>query len=603
MSKALRSRFLSIEDQFLSSITLGSDAIAAFNHDWASLFRDFSAAVKSQQVDDETMTMAHTIASRVAILADPLLCMDSEMGKLLEDFESEVDRILSDGDVEVSSSHLNHPPPSPPTASQSANHKSDSSPSLHSTARHWLLHNLHDPYPSPSQTASLAGTCGCAVKVVQDWFSSARRRIGWTDLSREKFNGSRRETSRAAARVYVEDSDESLPLDITRAFSVIRANAQNLLQEVVADSDEDVELADSKLDVQGFDYCLPALPVVEDDEDDMTPPPPIAGCKRTFGSTRESEDSGAGKMNADVALDSRPSKRHRSFKLTSSSNQVAPFTSQNQSVATQYPFSFDGIGQVPMSPNAPTKDIHPSFIPAEEVVSSSSTSPRKRRLSDASSAERPKRPRGLDHGPRRQTVSDPLPSASGVLFSEDWLNAAFGVPSAIDTKGLEAPSPFDIGLYEHNSITHSHDGTIVVPTCQFDISDADLATAVVNLFDLSFTSTSQPTTSQSECLDSPSLPVFEEPFDLSEYQSVSDSLLDWSQFDDIVRSLGTSSPTPSLTSLSSDSSASSTPNPLSDDSSLQIGYPPEADPTALSSCLSDLSNELPSLLSSSEHVF
>ncbi|TFY60154.1 hypothetical protein EVG20_g7522 [Dentipellis fragilis] len=611
MSKTLRSRFLSAEHQLLTSVTLGNDALRAFERIWVTLLSDLSAAIQLKQVDEETMSDIHAIVSQVVILADSLLHMDRDADQTLEAFKSQIDRILSDNEVEdlspnSVSSFPPHPPPSPslPAVDFYANPSLCTPTSIHFTAHRWLLPNLHDPYPSAVETASLAQACGCAVKAIQDWFSSARRRIGWTDLSREKFGGSRRETSQAASRAYAEDSDDALPSDIKHAFSIIRANARKLLQELVADLDGDGQITDSILGIQEF---VAPLSVVEDDEDDMTPPPPIAGCKRTFSSSGESEDGGIGEAHVDL----RPFKRHRPLKLSSSLNQSVPSTSHNQPAQVQYPFDCHGAGQVPMPTIVTAKASCSPTVDVGPIVAGSATSPRKRRLSYASSVERPKRPRGLDHGPRRQTVSDPLPSASekdmpDVLFSEDWLNAAFGVPSAVDTSGLEASALFNIGLYDHNPATQSLNGMTVSPTCQYEVNDADLATAVVNSFDLSsmgITSTPQSTTGQSEYLETSMLSALEEPFNLSEYQSVSDSLLDWSQFDDIVRSLGSSSPTPSLTSLSSDSSASSTLEPLSSDSSLQLGYLPEADPTvSLTSCLSNLSSELPSLSFSPELI-
>ncbi|KAA1467997.1 hypothetical protein DENSPDRAFT_833181 [Dentipellis sp. KUC8613] len=607
MSKTLRSRLLSSEEQLLASFTLGNVAIASFTEDWATLLFDLGAAIKLKQVDEETMTIAHVISSRVAILADSLFQLESETGKVLATVEHQASRILLHDGVEAQSctdrpSSQPPSPPPPPPITHTLDHSvsSPTSASLHCMAHRWLLQNLHDPYPSSAEATSLAGICGCTVKTVQEWFSSARRRIGWTDLASEKFSGSRRETSLAATGAYATDhNDRSLSSDIIHAFFVIRTNAQNLLQELVVESNEDAS------DVQEID-CLPPLSTFEED---MTPPPPIAGCKRTLESIRGSEGSEADKTNTGAVLDSRPSKRLRSFNSPSISTQGMRSTTETQSIQAQCSLSFDSTEEIPMSH---AKGLPPSTMSTEDAVAGVSTPSRKRRLSDASLVERPKRPRGMDHGPRRQTVSDPLPSMygaapPGLLFSEDWLNAALGSSSATDTRDLEPSALLGMGFYDHCPVTHLHNRNSVSPACEFDVSNADLASGVADPFDLSYlciTATSQPAIGQSEGSEQPTFTNFDEPFDLSEYQSVSDSLLDWGQFDDIVRSLGSCSPTPSLTSLSSDSSASSTTNPLCRDSSLEIGYPPESELIgSLSPCLSDLSNNLPSLSLSSKHAF
>ncbi|KAA1467994.1 hypothetical protein DENSPDRAFT_869416 [Dentipellis sp. KUC8613] len=508
---------------------------------------------------------------------------------------------------EVTATSFSNPTPPPPSPPSSTLVQRDLCIPISSQApaTRWLLQNVHDPYPSSAEFASLSEACDCTVKAVQEWFSFARRRIGWTDLSREKFGGSRLETSQAATRAYAEDVDNGLPLDIKRAFSVIKTNALNLFEERITDSDDGVE-ACRPTSAQVPDSYLPLLSAPIDDEDDMTPPPPIAGCKRTLDAIGESDANEADMAHAELESDPWPSKRLRFSSLSpagegrASNNQIAPSGTQIQPAVTRCSFNSDHrVALIPTAAVTTVEDAYRSPVPAGEALAKPSPLPQKRRLSDVSAEEHSKRSRGLNSGPRRQTVSNPLPltfgsGITGIQFSEDWvdgLNDAFRVSNTIDTNDFNSQAILDTDN-DTSSAVQINNREIVSPVCELDINDADLVAAMmITSFDLS----SSVTIAQSNIIDSSGPSTFKESFDPSEYQSVSDLLFDWSQFDAKSQSLGSSSPTLSLTSLSSDSSLFSTPSTLSDNSFSPSGHLAAEPAASLPTCSSDMLIESSSL--------
>lgn len=70
----------------------------------------------------------------------------------------------------------------------------------------WLLKHLDNPYPSLATKRSLCKQSGLSLKVLAEWFSHTRRRIGWTSISKRYFEGDRQMTRDCIHRVLFEPS-------------------------------------------------------------------------------------------------------------------------------------------------------------------------------------------------------------------------------------------------------------------------------------------------------------------------------------------------------------------------------------------------------------
>ena len=73
----------------------------------------------------------------------------------------------------------------------------------------WLLENLHNPYPSKPVRDALSKETGVTFKVIDTWFTSTRKRIGWNDLRVRKFSNKRSLIVAAATRFFNNLGPES----------------------------------------------------------------------------------------------------------------------------------------------------------------------------------------------------------------------------------------------------------------------------------------------------------------------------------------------------------------------------------------------------------
>ncbi|KAM5533948.1 hypothetical protein V8D89_012373 [Ganoderma adspersum] len=67
---SLKDRLLSAEDDYLTALISGEDAMIAFEIHWEAILAEIDAAYESTGLDSSTITLAHTTSLRIATLAD-----------------------------------------------------------------------------------------------------------------------------------------------------------------------------------------------------------------------------------------------------------------------------------------------------------------------------------------------------------------------------------------------------------------------------------------------------------------------------------------------------------------------------------------------------
>jgi hypothetical protein len=223
-ASSLSTDLLSIEGEFLSSLSLGGNSLLIFQSKWSSIWNRIQNSAKSGLLSQETATKAVSIATHIESLARSFLKNSMAADTLSNAFLSEVDDILEHAPIvderesgapsSVSASTPSHIPPYIPPAYE------------------WLLKNLHDPYPSNKVRQSICAQTSTSLKQVTSWFLSIRRRIGWTALARKHFANNRSETLDAAYRALVQD-DPKRPLDskIISEFMELRVVAESLYSD------------------------------------------------------------------------------------------------------------------------------------------------------------------------------------------------------------------------------------------------------------------------------------------------------------------------------------------------------------------------------------
>nr|AGS09252.1 b1 homeodomain mating type protein [Heterobasidion annosum] len=516
----LRHRISQAPEGLLNAIANGPDALVSFQKDWRRLIDDFDQEASLRTLDKATMTMADTTAFIIATVSKSFLDLDSAANDTRSLFTAKVQDILTDVD---STPLLN-------------THDSISFESAHQ----WLMHNLHNPYPSLAIKHELANSSDASLESINEWFQNARERIGWTTLARHHFQGRRSAIIDAAWRAFVEpDPHRPLPPNLQHAFSIVKENLANLRSDAFSPKHVDhirVEglspeindgaevhdefngelrcgaRKDCRADLGGDLQTMRSSPnsrtlqlldldQSEEEEEDMTPPPPIAGCKRRADSDLEACDA----PRSPKEIRYRSPKRQRSGP-PSTSNQVhsSPVLNsigtgvQASNVESALPSL---IRSTPSSTGMPSNDSFttaspalPSFpttqSPSQPLASAPSSC--KRRLPDASCDIIPKRPRHIRNGHRMQIVSNPLPlgpneiAQDSALFENWYQNVTYAAsePFGDDLSSDCSPATSILNTPWTDGLPVLPND-FIVPSQQVDLSDEDFKAMLASGYNMS----------------------------------------------------------------------------------------------------------------------
>nr|AGS09192.1 b1 homeodomain mating type protein [Heterobasidion irregulare] len=516
----LRHRISQAQEDLLNAIANGADALVSFQEDWSRLVDDFDQEARLRTIDEATMTMADTTASIISTLSKSFLDLDNTTNDTRSIFREKVQGILKDADSTL----------------PLRTHHSTPSQSGHQ----WLMHNLHNPYPSLAVKQKLATFSDAAIESINEWFQNAREQVGWTTLARHHFQGSRSAIIDAAWRAFVEpDPHRPLPPNLQHAFSIVKENLANLRSDAFSPKHIDhirVEglspeindgagvhdefngelrcgaLRDCRASLGGDLQTMRGSPNVrilqlldldqsEEEEEDMTPPPPIAGCKRRADSDLEACDS----SRSPKEIRYRSPKRLRT-EPPSTSNQVlsSPVLTltgtgvQASNVESALP------SPIRLTPSFTSMLPNDSFIPASPALSSFPTtqspsqplapapSSRKRRLSDASCDTISKRPRHIHNGHRMQIVSNPLPlgpngiAQDSALFESWHQNVTYAVsePFGDDLSSNCSPATSILNTPWTDELPVLPND-FMVPSQQVDLSDEDFKAMLASGYNIS----------------------------------------------------------------------------------------------------------------------
>jgi len=216
MPTSLIQQFLDIESLFFKALSQSPEEMDSFSQLWSCLHVQFEQTIQAGLVDSETMNIAHQVASRIEVIAQEFVQVDTLTTAFHRDMESIFqDLHIDDRHPEVLASGM--------TFFQAISTTADLEYSLASYQPHhrpsrsistslvlkplhdWLLQNLHNPYPSLETKDILATKTQSTAKEIDSWFVDARKRIGWNALRKSHFSNKRRDIVEAATDYFIRN--------------------------------------------------------------------------------------------------------------------------------------------------------------------------------------------------------------------------------------------------------------------------------------------------------------------------------------------------------------------------------------------------------------
>ena len=216
MDSSVVQRLMRIEEDLLDAIISDGAALDQCAQDCSQLCIDIKTATVSQQLQDTTIQLAHTVVSRVNLLSSSISRARSGLHKDMNDL--------------FAAMSLSEQPTDIPCTSVSRS--TSALPLYVKPAYTWLMENLHNPYPPKHIKAKLSRESGCNVKDIDNWFINVRRRIGWNRVRRVHFANKRQEILSAAARFFGKTGGSpNLDSHIEMEFASIQNLAENLYND------------------------------------------------------------------------------------------------------------------------------------------------------------------------------------------------------------------------------------------------------------------------------------------------------------------------------------------------------------------------------------
>ncbi|KAI0257184.1 hypothetical protein BJV78DRAFT_1150165 [Lactifluus subvellereus] len=224
MKATLRERLIRVEQQFLLAVVSSDEeSLSIFAQEWSQLTHDIKSVSLVGTLDENTALLL----SHVSQVIDNMTCCMLESGAILQEAQScSIGQFILDVPPGDESRVSHHPQEIAPCHLLFSNLPSSTAPGilgqqkfLDSYAYHWLMQNIHDPYPTSMQMQTIGDVSRASVTQVELWFREVRDSIGWTKLSHEFFAGATDATVAAARRVYLEGDMNILSTSYCLHFS------------------------------------------------------------------------------------------------------------------------------------------------------------------------------------------------------------------------------------------------------------------------------------------------------------------------------------------------------------------------------------------------
>ena len=187
----------------------------SFTRFWSGLQSSVVEGVKQQSLNEETLSLAHTMFSRIEIISERFLGLYEKSDAITAAFQQDLAVLFAD-------LNINGQPSTSPSGELTFSHvidilierlstaplaakASDASvtlPPYIQPAYAWLLENLYNPYPSKETKIAISNETGSSLKDIENWFINVRKRIGWNKLRLKYYSNKRTKIVDAATRFF-----------------------------------------------------------------------------------------------------------------------------------------------------------------------------------------------------------------------------------------------------------------------------------------------------------------------------------------------------------------------------------------------------------------
>ncbi|KAK0198888.1 hypothetical protein F5146DRAFT_112163 [Armillaria mellea] len=247
---SLQDRLLSAVDDLFAAHRASPSSLDKFNTELALLQGDLHEEQQSGTLSESTSDLAYAVSKTVEVVCQTLMNLQVGTSKILLESENFFEAALEKSNPtppppptrvirkRTHASTSPEPPTSRKRTKRTATAESAPPSSLLSSRSSspfrkrdytplytWLSNNLHNPYPPASVRSDLCRESGGVH--VERWFTTARRRIGWTELVKRVAGGRERVVSAAKHYWKGEGEGEEYPA-IDVEFALIEKNLEDV---------------------------------------------------------------------------------------------------------------------------------------------------------------------------------------------------------------------------------------------------------------------------------------------------------------------------------------------------------------------------------------
>ncbi|KAF9440959.1 hypothetical protein P691DRAFT_800668 [Macrolepiota fuliginosa MF-IS2] len=197
----VRLRIQQFQDDFFDSVDTGDDSLKEFSDRWA----EFTDTVSPSSYSPETMQLLYRVSNVIGLFCESLIH--------LEEAAQEIER-----DVFDCASRIDPSEAAIPTRRDV------------SSAAEWMAQNFFNPYPSTAVRDDISRTARWPRKDVDNWFTEARKRIGWNTI-RKQFFANRQAEAVKAATDFFNGQSQGLEPALESALSAMADRVQELYIE------------------------------------------------------------------------------------------------------------------------------------------------------------------------------------------------------------------------------------------------------------------------------------------------------------------------------------------------------------------------------------